>query len=150
MRADPLWCRKSGSTLHHPQTSGKLERFHETLTARLNLLVYTSPEFLRAAMAEFIRLYNHERYREEIGHLTPADVYHGWRDAILRRWAAQQRRTRARRIRYTRPAARQGTRAELPGDLDEFIVMLERDMPRGRPSSSPQPVLPLAPGAGGG
>ena len=29
---------------HHPQTNGKLERFHETLKARLNLLVYTSPE----------------------------------------------------------------------------------------------------------
>jgi len=36
---------------HHPQTNGKIERFHETLKARLNLLVYTSPEQLRAAMA---------------------------------------------------------------------------------------------------
>ena len=26
---------------HHPQTNGKLERFHETLKARVNLLVYT-------------------------------------------------------------------------------------------------------------
>ena len=31
---------------HHPQTNGKLERFHETLKARLNLLVYPSPEAL--------------------------------------------------------------------------------------------------------
>ena len=29
---------------HHPQTNGKIERFHETLKARMNLLVYTSPE----------------------------------------------------------------------------------------------------------
>ena len=28
---------------HHPQTNGKLERFHETLKARVNLLVYPSP-----------------------------------------------------------------------------------------------------------
>ncbi len=28
---------------YHPQTNGKLERFHETLKARLNLLVFTSP-----------------------------------------------------------------------------------------------------------
>jgi hypothetical protein len=118
MRADPPpWFRKSGSAPHHPETNGKLERFHETLKARLNLLVYTSPEILRAAMADFIRFYNHERYQEGIGHLTPADVYHGWRDAILRRWAAQQRRTQARRIRYNRAAARQGTRTEPPGDL---------------------------------
>jgi transposase InsO family protein len=39
---------------HHPQSNSKLERFHETLKARLNLLVYTSPEILRAAMAAFI------------------------------------------------------------------------------------------------
>ena len=26
---------------HHPQTNGKLERFHQTLKARVNLLVYT-------------------------------------------------------------------------------------------------------------
>ena len=26
---------------HHPQTNGKLERFHQTLQARVNLLVYT-------------------------------------------------------------------------------------------------------------
>jgi hypothetical protein len=31
---------------YHPQTNGKLERFHETLKARLNLLVFTSPEAL--------------------------------------------------------------------------------------------------------
>jgi transposase InsO family protein len=34
-------------TPHHPQTNGKLERFHETLTARLKLLLYRSPEILR-------------------------------------------------------------------------------------------------------
>jgi Integrase core domain. len=78
---------------HHPQTNGKLERFHETLKARLNLLMYTSPERLRAAMADFIRFYNHERYHEGIGHVTPADVYDGRREAILQRRAAQQRRT---------------------------------------------------------
>jgi hypothetical protein len=32
--------------LHHPQTNGKIERFHDTMTARLNLLVYTSAEQL--------------------------------------------------------------------------------------------------------
>jgi transposase InsO family protein len=41
---------------HHPQTNGKLERVHETLKARLNLLVHTSPEILRAAMGGFIYL----------------------------------------------------------------------------------------------
>jgi len=56
---------------HHPQTNGKLERFHQTLKARVNLLVYTSPEQLRAAMAEFTEFYNHRRYHEGIGNVTP-------------------------------------------------------------------------------
>jgi len=102
---------------HHPLTNGKLERFHETLKARLNLLVYTSPEVLRAAMADFIRFYNHERYHEGIGNVTPADVYHGRRDAILRRRAAQQRRTQAQRVRYNRAVRRQRTRGERPREL---------------------------------
>jgi hypothetical protein len=29
---------------HHLQTNGKIERFHETLKPRMNLLVYTSPD----------------------------------------------------------------------------------------------------------
>jgi transposase InsO family protein len=39
---------------YHPQTNGKLERLHGTLKARLNLVVSTSPEALRAATEEFI------------------------------------------------------------------------------------------------
>ncbi len=102
---------------HHPQTNGKLERFHETLKTRLNLLIYTSPELLRLAMADFIRFYNHERYHEGIGNVTPADVYYGRREAILRRRAAQKSRTLARRFRYNRAVAMQRTRGELAGEL---------------------------------
>jgi hypothetical protein len=102
---------------HHPQTNGKLERVHETLKARLTLLVYTSPEILRAAMAACIRFDNHERYHVGIGNVTPADVYDGRREAMLRRRAAQKNRTLARRVRYNRAVMRQGTRGELPGDL---------------------------------
>lgn len=85
---------------HHPQTNGKIERFHETLKARLNLLVYTSPEQLRAAMAEFIEFYNHRRYHEGIGNVTPADVYYGRREQILRRREEQKRQTLYQRFQY--------------------------------------------------
>jgi hypothetical protein len=56
---------------HHPQTNGKIERVHQTLKARVNLLVYTSPEQLQAGMAEFIEFYNHRRPHEGIGNVTP-------------------------------------------------------------------------------
>jgi RNA-directed DNA polymerase len=85
---------------HHPQTNGKIERFHETLKARLNLLVYTSPEELRRALAEFIEFYNQRRYHEGIGNVTPADVYYGRREEILRRREVQKQRTLQERFRY--------------------------------------------------
>ena len=85
---------------HPPQTNGKLERFHQTLKARVNLLVYTSPENLRAAMTDFIEFYNHRRYHEGIGNVTPADVYFGRREDILRSREEQKQHTVLRRIEY--------------------------------------------------
>ncbi len=91
----PLLCSP-----HHLQTNGKLERFHQTRRARVNLLVYTRPEQLRAPMAEFIEFYNHRRYHEGIGNVTPADVYSGRREEILQRREEQKQRTVLRRIEY--------------------------------------------------
>ena len=85
---------------HHPQTNGKIERFHETLRARMNLLVYTSPDELRRTMQEFIEYYNHRRYHEAVGNVTPADVYYGRREEILRRREEQKQRTIQQRLRY--------------------------------------------------
>jgi transposase InsO family protein len=84
---------------HHPQTNGKIERFHETLKARMNLLVY-SPDELRRTMQDFIAYYNHRRYHEAIGNMTPADVYYRRREEVLRRRAEQKQRTIEQRLRY--------------------------------------------------
>jgi putative transposase len=102
---------------HHPQTNGKLERFHETLKARLNLLVYTTPEALRAAMAEFIEFYNDRRYHEGIGNVTPADVYFGRREEILQRREKQKETTILRRFQYNLGQASNQTGGELGGRL---------------------------------
>ena len=64
---------------HHPQTKGEIERFHETLKARLNLLVYTTVEQLQTVPGEFIEFYSQRRYREGIGNVTPTEVYYGRR-----------------------------------------------------------------------
>jgi putative transposase len=87
---------------HHPQTNGKLEGFHETLKARVNLLVYSSPEELRRAIAEFIEFYNLRQYHQGIGNVAPADVYYGRRDGILKRREELKRLTLEERFRYNR------------------------------------------------
>ncbi len=85
---------------YHPQTNGKIERFHETLKARINLLVYPSPEALRDAMAEFIEFYNTRRYHEGIRNVTPADRYYGRHTGTLECRKETKRATIARRKEY--------------------------------------------------
>jgi transposase InsO family protein len=64
----------------HPQTQGKIERYHRTMKNIIKLENYYSPDELRYRLAEFIEYYNHERYHESLDNLTPADVYFGRKD----------------------------------------------------------------------
>jgi len=102
---------------YHPRTSGKLVCFHETLKARLNLLVFTSPEALRAAIAEFIEFCNYHRYHEGIGNVTSADVYYGRQQEILKRRKDEKQETLDRRFQYNLGQAPNPTRGELRTEL---------------------------------
>jgi transposase InsO family protein len=59
----------------HPQTQGKIERWHQTLKNRILLENYYLPGDLEAKIGDFVAHYNHLRYHESIANLTPADVY---------------------------------------------------------------------------
>ena len=67
----------------HPQTQGKIERWHQTLKNRILLENYYLPGDLEAQIGSFVAHYNHLRYHESIANLTPADVYFGRGQTIL-------------------------------------------------------------------
>jgi len=69
---------------YHPQTQGKIERWHQTLKNRILLENYFLPGDLKAQIEAFVDHYNHQRYHESINNVTPADVYLGRDKAILK------------------------------------------------------------------
>ncbi len=87
---------------YHPQTNGKLERYHRTLKEQVKLVVHETPSVLEKAVAAFVDYYNHRRYHEGIGNVTPADVYYGRRDEILQRRKEVSKRTLQQRRDYHR------------------------------------------------
>ena len=68
---------------YHPQTQGKIERWHQTLKNRILLENYYLPGDLEAQIDTFVGHYNHHRYHESLKNLTPADVYFGRGQTIL-------------------------------------------------------------------
>ena len=78
-----------------------LERLHRTMKEIVNLRVYDHPWELEEAISRFYQFYNHERYHEALGNVTPADVYYGRAQArIERRKAIKARTMQERRARY--------------------------------------------------
>ncbi len=74
---------------YHPMTQGKIERWHQTLKNRI-----------------LLEHYNHHRYHESLSNLTPADVYFGRGETLLRRQATIKRRTlEKRRLQHAKAAA---------------------------------------------
>jgi len=91
---------------YHPQTQGKIERWHQTLKNRILLEHYYLPGDLERQVAAFVAHYNHARYHESLGNLTPADVYFGRADTILLERERIKRQTIAnRRLQHQLHAA---------------------------------------------
>jgi putative transposase len=90
----------------HPQTQGKIERWHQTLKNRILLENYFLPGDLEAQIAAFVEHYNHRRYHESLGNLTPADVYFGRGQTImLDRERIKRETIKQRRLLHRKAAA---------------------------------------------
>ena len=58
---------------------------------------YYCPEDLNEAIAQFVEYYNNFRYHESLDKVTPADVYMGRQEAILKRRSEINLRTITKR-----------------------------------------------------
>jgi transposase InsO family protein len=71
--------------VNHPQTQGKIERYHRSMKNIVKLDHYYCPDELKEALGNFVNYYNHQRYHESLDIVTPADVYFGKKEKILTR-----------------------------------------------------------------
>ncbi len=90
----------------HPQTQGKIERWHQTLKNRILLENYYLPGDLEANTERFVEHYNHRRYHESLENLTPAEVNAGRGHKILMdRERIKQTTIQNRRLQHQMNAA---------------------------------------------
>jgi transposase InsO family protein len=90
----------------HPQTQGKIERWHQTLKNRILLENYFLPGDLEAQIKAFVEHYNHQRYHESLNNVTPADAYFGRAPAIIKQRERIKRQTiEHRRLQHRKLAA---------------------------------------------
>lgn len=78
---------------YHPQTQGKIERYHRSIKNVVKLDNYYFPGDLENSIEAFVDYYNNHRYHESLDNVTPADVYFGRKDEILIRRADIKKRT---------------------------------------------------------
>jgi transposase InsO family protein len=91
---------------YHPQTNGKLERYHQSIKNEVNQVPYEVPNEvpsdLEEAIAGFVDYYNNRRYHKALGNVTPDDVLQGRREEILIKRSEVKAQTLASRKRYNR------------------------------------------------
>lgn len=99
----PLDIQQVHGRAHHPQTQGKIERYHRSMKSVVKLATFYFPWELEQAIANFVAYYNHARYHESLDNVTPADVYFGRQQEVLtQREIIKQQTLQQRRRHYLR------------------------------------------------
>ena len=92
--------------LHHPQTQGKIERWHQTMKNHVFLENYFLPGDLERQISAFVDHYKNQRYHESLDNLTPVDVYNGRGETILKmRKEIKKQTIQKRRLQHQAAAA---------------------------------------------
>lgn len=92
---------------YHPQTQGKIERFHRSIKEQVCLFVYCSPAALKQAIDEAINTYANTPHTA-LKNVSPKDVYAGQQEEILRKRAEKKLLTIARRKEYNMAVRKDG------------------------------------------
>jgi len=66
--------RRTLAAPYHPQSNGKLERYHQSIKQDVNQVRYEVPGDLEVATLGFVDYYNHRRYHKALSNVTPDDV----------------------------------------------------------------------------
>jgi len=104
---------------YHPQTQGKIERYHRTLKNVILLRKYFFPWELEKEIEAFINYYNNERYHESINNLIPKDVFFGRDREIITRRERIKKRTMALRRIYNLKTGRKRETKSLNNNLEK-------------------------------
>ena len=90
----------------HPQTQGKIERWHQTMKNRILLENYYLPGALEADIEAFVEHCNHRRYHKSLNNPTPADVYFcSGQTILLESMRIKRRAIQHRRLMHHQNAA---------------------------------------------
>ncbi len=84
---------------YHPQTQGKIERYHRSMKNVIKLENYYLPWELERVIAEWVEYYNNTRLHESLDNITPADMYYGRKEEILTQRQITKQKTLAGRKR---------------------------------------------------
>lgn len=86
---------------NHPQTQGKIERYHRSMKNIIKLDNYYFPEELKRQIEAFVDYYNNWRYHESLNNMTPADLFFGrQREVELARSVTKRKTLKMRRLNY--------------------------------------------------
>jgi len=86
---------------YHPQTQGKIERFHRSIKAQVCLIVYCSPEELKQGIDAAIKNYAQTPHTA-LKNMSPLDAYLGRKEEILRKRAEKKILTMGHRRLYNK------------------------------------------------
>lgn len=70
---------------NHPQTQGKIERYHRSMKNVVKLEHYYTVNDLKESINEWVEYYNNHRYHESLNNCTPASVYAGKHHQIIKK-----------------------------------------------------------------